>query len=76
MASQIPPGVDLCAIPAGVPPDGVTPNLVNPVNLSVETLAVGAVFTALSTLFLVLRLIANWHRMKLADCEINWLRIP
>ncbi|KJZ69549.1 hypothetical protein HIM_11062 [Hirsutella minnesotensis 3608] len=67
MSSTIPPGVDLCSIPAGKPPAGVVPNLVDPVNLSVETLAVGSVLTALSLIFLAGRLRANWNRMKLAD---------
>ncbi|ROT42884.1 hypothetical protein SODALDRAFT_254171, partial [Sodiomyces alkalinus F11] len=63
----LPPGVDLCAIPAAAPPEGHIPNFANPVDLSVETLAVGAVFTVVATIYFVGRLYTNRNRMKWAD---------
>ncbi|KAI5857354.1 hypothetical protein GGS23DRAFT_345533 [Durotheca rogersii] len=65
--AALPPGVDLCSIPAGVPPDGVVPNFVDPVDASVETLVAGSVLTAISTIFVLGRLYVNRTHMKLAD---------
>ncbi|KAH6653324.1 hypothetical protein BKA67DRAFT_569192 [Truncatella angustata] len=64
---SIPPGTDLCSIPAGPVPDGMTPNFIDPPDLSTATLVVGGVLTALSTTLVVGRLCNAWGHMKLAD---------
>ncbi|KAI0197820.1 hypothetical protein F4808DRAFT_286814 [Astrocystis sublimbata] len=67
MASQLPPGVDLCLVPSSPPPTGITSNFVNPVDLAEETLALAIVLTVLSTMFVVGRVALNWRKMALAD---------
>jgi len=61
--------VDYCLLPSAAPPEGVIPNLVDPVNLSVETMAVGGVLTGLTVVFLIARLLSNWNKMKVPDCK-------
>lgn len=60
--------VDYCVVPVASPPSGQTSNLVNPPDLSVVTLVVGSVTTAVSLLFITGRLFLNWKKMALADC--------
>ncbi|KAK4236589.1 hypothetical protein C8A03DRAFT_16781 [Achaetomium macrosporum] len=67
MASQLPPGTDLCAIPAGAPPEGQVPNLVNPDNLHASLIAVPAVMTAWSLIFTTARLYTNKRKLGWAD---------
>lgn len=65
MATQ---AVDYCAVPAAPPPAGRTSNLVDPADLSMETLVVGFVLTAISLVFLVGRILINRKRLAMADC--------
>ncbi|KAG8156273.1 hypothetical protein KVR01_013852 [Diaporthe batatas] len=59
--------MDYCAISAAAPPKGRTSNLLDPKDLSIETLAVGSVFAGLSIFFLSGRLFVNRKRLAMAD---------
>ncbi|KAF4215124.1 hypothetical protein CNMCM8980_010661 [Aspergillus fumigatiaffinis] len=65
--SSLPPGTDLCAIPAAQPPPGQTSNFVNPPNLAAATIAVTAVTLAWATLFTAARLYTNFRKLTWAD---------
>ncbi|PKX99263.1 uncharacterized protein P174DRAFT_416950 [Aspergillus novofumigatus IBT 16806] len=65
--SSLPPGTDLCAIPAAQPPAGQTSNFVNPPNLAAETIAVITVTLAWATLFTAARLYTNFRKLTWAD---------
>ncbi|KAM0525736.1 hypothetical protein ACHAPE_000447 [Trichoderma viride] len=67
MASQLPPGTDLCKIPAAVPPPGVIPKLGGPAPLAPAIVAVSAVMLAFSTIFIVGRVWVNIRKLKTAD---------
>ncbi|KAM6477264.1 hypothetical protein HDV62DRAFT_373269 [Trichoderma sp. SZMC 28011] len=76
MASlTIPPGVDLCQIPASLPPPGVVPNFVDPESLAGAIIAVSVVMLTWSTTFVAARLWMNWRNLKLADyfAIIGWV---
>ena len=69
---SLPPGVPLSEIPAGVPPPGIIPNLIDPPSLVAATLAVGTIIILLTTSFTVLRIISNstgGHKLGLSDCK-------
>ncbi len=72
MASQLPPGTDLCAIPAGAPPDGQLPNLVDPETLETSLVVVSSVMTAWAALFTAARIYTNKRKLQAADCEYFW----
>ncbi|KAJ4861648.1 hypothetical protein T069G_02602 [Trichoderma breve] len=63
----IPPGTDLCQLPAAMPPPGVVPNFVDPESLAPALIAVSAVMLTWSTIFIAARLWMNWRDLKLAD---------
>ncbi|KAJ8122587.1 hypothetical protein ONZ43_g1255 [Nemania bipapillata] len=65
--SSIPPGVDLCKIPAGKAPDGWKSNLVNPETLAPATISVVTILTVWAFTFAVARFYVNWRKYKLAD---------
>ncbi|RYP34521.1 hypothetical protein DL767_004233 [Monosporascus sp. MG133] len=71
------PSIDLCTVPAGLPPEGVLPNLNNPESLGPTVIGVGVVLCVISTVFTVGRLYTNWKKMHSADwftlvaCVIN-----
>ncbi|KAK0616094.1 hypothetical protein B0T17DRAFT_540195 [Bombardia bombarda] len=65
--ASVPPGVDLCKIPAGRPPAGVTPNLTNPESLDAVTYSVCLIMTVWAVSFATARVYVNWHKLKLAD---------
>lgn len=67
MMSSLPPGTDLCAIPAAEPPPGQTSNFVNPPNLATETIAVTTVTLTWATLFTAARLYTNFRKLTWAD---------
>ncbi|KAL7938507.1 hypothetical protein V8C35DRAFT_328564 [Trichoderma chlorosporum] len=67
MSLNIPPGADLCQIPATAPPPGVVPNFVDPISLASALIAVSAVMLTWSTIFIVARIWMNWGKFKLAD---------
>lgn len=69
---SLPLGIDPCSVPAAVPPDGVTPNFADPIDLTVPTLVVGSVITVLSTSLCIGRLYVSWGNMKMADCKFNF----
>lgn len=60
--------LDLCTIPAGVPPNGVY-NFVDPPTMAPAVIAVGIVLCVISTVFGAVRLYTNKNRMHSADCE-------
>lgn len=66
----IPPGTDLCQLPAAMPPPGVVPNFVDPESLAPALIAVSAVMLTWSTIFIAARLWMNWRDLKLADCKL------
>ncbi|KAI1657786.1 hypothetical protein F4813DRAFT_73879 [Daldinia decipiens] len=66
----LPPGIDLCQVPAGTPPDGV-PNFLNPPSLGPALIGVTATMMAWTVIFLAGRLWVNRHRFQQADaCAI------
>ncbi|KAM0248269.1 hypothetical protein ACHAQJ_009510 [Trichoderma viride] len=67
MASQLPPGTDLCQIPAAVPPPGVIPDLNTPPPLAPALIAVTTVMLTFSVIFTVGRFWINIHKLKIAD---------
>ncbi|KAE8350515.1 hypothetical protein BDV28DRAFT_162899 [Aspergillus coremiiformis] len=67
MSSSLPPGTDLCSIPAAIPPPGQTPNFVDPPTLAAATIAVSAITIALATLFTAARLYTNIRKLRWAD---------
>ena len=72
MASRFPPGVDLSRIPIRPPPPGVQSNFVDPPSMVPATIAVGIIFIILTTLFVAIRLYANYHavrKLALDDCS-------
>ncbi|KAI1330303.1 hypothetical protein F5Y16DRAFT_34350 [Xylariaceae sp. FL0255] len=58
---------DLCAIPAQAPPPGQTYNLIDPVDQSRATLALGPILTVLSLTFLAGRFFLNFKKLRTAD---------
>ncbi|GIJ98279.1 hypothetical protein Aspvir_000395 [Aspergillus viridinutans] len=65
--SSLPPGTDLCAIPAAQPPPGQAPNFVNPPSLASATIAVTTVTLAWAALFTAARLYTNFRKLTWAD---------
>ncbi|KAI5927351.1 hypothetical protein F4810DRAFT_706720 [Camillea tinctor] len=66
----LPPGLDLCQIPAGAPPDG-TPNFRNPRSLAPAWIGVTVIMMTWTVIFLAGRLWINKRRLQLADmCAI------
>ncbi|KAL7907121.1 hypothetical protein GGI35DRAFT_79155 [Trichoderma velutinum] len=63
----LPPGADLCQIPAAPPPPGTVPNFVDPKSLATAIIAVSAVMLTWSTIFIAARIWMNWRNFKLAD---------
>lgn len=68
---QLPPGVDLCLVPAVKPPPGVIPNFDNPASLATAIIAVSAVMLTISTIFLVARAVTNFPKYSKADCKYS-----
>lgn len=66
--------MDLCAIPAGKPPDGVTPNFVNPPSLAPAMIAVTATLSTISVLITAGRLYVNKRRLHASDCKSGCFR--
>ena len=53
--ASLPPGISLSETPAGKPPAGVKPNLIDPDSLGGAIVTVNAVFLALMLIFITLR---------------------
>jgi hypothetical protein len=68
---QLPSGVDLCQVPAAMPPPGVVPNFVNPASLATAIIAVSVVMLTISTIFLAARVVTNFPKYNKADCKIS-----
>ncbi|KAK8066625.1 hypothetical protein PG997_013372 [Apiospora hydei] len=65
---SLPPGIDLCAVPATTPPDSQTAsNLTDPVSLSITTLVISSILLALSCITVVIRTWTNRHRLRWSD---------
>ncbi|KAI1127996.1 hypothetical protein F5Y10DRAFT_292354 [Nemania abortiva] len=62
-----PSAVDPCAFPAQPAPPGKVSNLIDPVDLSVATLVLAPILTALSLTFLCGRFIVNVKKLKTPD---------
>jgi len=64
--ASIPPGADLSQIPAGMPPPGVVPNLVNGYSRGPVFLVFGPIITFFMLCFLTARVYAKFRVMKQA----------
>ncbi|KAL6892880.1 hypothetical protein HDV57DRAFT_483248 [Trichoderma longibrachiatum] len=64
---RLPPGVDLCLVPAVKPPPGVVRNFTNPASLATAIIAVSAVMLTISTFFLVARAVTNFPKYGKPD---------
>jgi hypothetical protein len=72
---SLPQGIDLCAIPAGQPPDGI-PNFKDPPTLEPIYVSVTAVLVTLSVAMVLGRLYMNRLKLHIADCmPMSSLRI-
>ena len=69
MSSQL--SFDLCSIPAGPVPVGITPNFIDPPTFQVGTLVIGSVLTAISTILVAGRLCNTWDHMRASDCQFT-----
>lgn len=70
MSSTLPPGIDLCKVPALRPPPGLVSNFVNPTTLAPATWAVCLILTIVSVSLVVCRLYMNVRKLDLADCML------
>lgn len=61
--------VDLCKVPAGAPPAGVTSNFIDPPSLAAATIGINAILVALGIIFTVAKFHTNFRRLNVADCE-------
>ncbi|KAF7867295.1 hypothetical protein EAF04_005378 [Stromatinia cepivora] len=64
---QIPPGLDLCIFPAGLPPNGTTSNLENPKTLVPALISVCVIMSVAVIVFVACRLFANRKKMWWSD---------
>ncbi|KAG6361022.1 hypothetical protein INS49_009241 [Diaporthe citri] len=60
-------GIDLCAFPAGTPPESVAPDFTNPPTYAPVVFGVSAVVLFFATLFTGCRLTANWKKLTWTD---------
>ncbi|GAW15331.1 hypothetical protein ANO14919_047400 [Xylariales sp. No.14919] len=67
LTAQLPPNVDLCAIPLAVNPDGLPPNFENPPSLQPTLIGICVVLLTFSVVITAGRLYANKSALKLAD---------
>ncbi|KAM7213477.1 hypothetical protein V8F06_011152 [Rhypophila decipiens] len=77
MSGALPPGMDLCKIPAMMPPPGVIPNFEDPTTLAPTIIGVSSVLTAIATVFTIGRIINNYQvrNIRIADYIIvlGWM---
>ena len=70
--ASIPPGTDLNTTPAGMPPKGVIPNLINPHSDAYQYYAVAGICTGLMTFLVLMRLYVRFLVTRTQwwdDCE-------
>ncbi|KAI5921810.1 hypothetical protein F4810DRAFT_325326 [Camillea tinctor] len=68
MASAlVPPGVDPCTVPSGMPPPGQTWNFDNPVSVASITIAICTIMTACALVFVTARIYVNKRALNLSD---------
>lgn len=70
MSSSLPPGINLCEIPALQPPPGHVSNFVNPTTLAPVTWAICLILTICSISLVALRLWMNIRKLDMADCML------
>lgn len=71
MASQqLPPSVDLCAIPLEASPDGRPPNFLSPPSLQTTIITISAIVLFFAIFITAGRLYVNKAFMKAADCVL------
>ena len=63
------PEIDLCQIPAGPPPEGVTSNFVNPHSLGPALMAVMGITVGWGIIFTGARLYINIRKLGWSDCK-------
>ncbi|KAF2829893.1 hypothetical protein CC86DRAFT_391950 [Ophiobolus disseminans] len=64
---NLPPGTDLCLIPAGPAPNGRQPNFVDPPSLQPAVIAITTIMLTLASVVLAGRLFVNRKSLKLPD---------
>ncbi|CAD6447909.1 08477ba5-09da-42d4-b787-dc070ec835d9 [Sclerotinia trifoliorum] len=64
---HIPPGLDLCIFPAGLPPNGTTSNFENPKTLVPALISVCVIMSVVAIIFVACRLFANRKKMWWSD---------
>lgn len=62
-------GIDLCAFPSAVAPDGVSYNFVDPPTYAPAMIAVSILMMTLATLFTIGRVFANRSQLMWSDCR-------
>ncbi|KAL8952791.1 MAG: hypothetical protein Q9222_001295 [Ikaeria aurantiellina] len=67
--SMLPPGVPLSMVPAGKPPPGVTPNLIDPPNLEAVTIGIGVLMIVLTAIVVSARLYTTFFLSRSAGWE-------
>jgi hypothetical protein len=70
MSGSLPPGINLCEIPALQAPRGQVSNFVNPTTLAPVTWAICLILTIFSVSLVVLRLAMNIRKLDVADCKL------
>jgi multisubunit Na+/H+ antiporter MnhC subunit len=65
----LPPGIDLCLIPAGVSPDGRPPNFTGGPSLQPAVIVITTIMVGLAFFVLAGRLFVNRNQLKLPDCK-------
>ncbi|KAI0837145.1 hypothetical protein F5Y06DRAFT_304868 [Hypoxylon sp. FL0890] len=60
-------GLDLCAVAAAEPPEGKTPNFVDPYSLAPTQITVSTIVTIWALLFVTIRVWVNRHKLNVAD---------
>lgn len=69
MASQLPPGANLCDYPASTAPDGEFSNLIDPYSLAPVVIAISVLTYSIAILFTIARLYFYFPKWKLSDCR-------
>ncbi|KAI1390247.1 uncharacterized protein F4822DRAFT_428586 [Hypoxylon trugodes] len=59
--------VDNCSIPDADPPDGITPNFINPPTMAPTLISIAVVLNVWATVFVVARLYANRFKLHASD---------
>jgi hypothetical protein len=64
-----PPGIDLCEVGAGIPPNNATAKLHEAPELGPALVTVSVIMLTSSVVFIMARLLVSLRSMTLADCK-------